>query len=537
MKRFAELFDALDRTNATSEKVAHMVAYFREVASEDGAWAVFFLTGGRLRRLIGPRTLGAWAGEVAQLPEWLLGECYDAVGDGAETIALLLEGQAAEATHEVPALAETARSLEALRTLDESAQRAAIESRWRALPRLERLLFTKMMTGSLRVGVSKLLVVRALAELSGLEREVIEHRLVGDFEPTAERFGGLLRPDDGTHLASKPYPFFLASPLDEPEEIGPRDAFIAEWKWDGIRAQLLHRAGKVALWSRGEERIEERFPDIDGTALPDGTALDGELLVWDFDRDRPADFGVLQTRINRKRLSKNLLAKSPARFVAYDLLEADGEDLRSRSLRERRGRLEAVVAELDPRAFAISAAVTADSWDGLRELRKSARKRGVEGLMLKRLDAPYRSGRRRGDWWKWKLEPLTLDCVLTMAQSGSGKRAGRFTDYTFGLWRGEGAERTLVTIAKAYSGLDDEEIAELDKWIRRHTVERFGPVRAVEPMHVFEIGFEGMRESKRHKAGLAVRFPRILRWRRDKRAEDASTLADAHELRQTFAGE
>jgi DNA ligase-1 len=403
-------------------------------------------------------------------------------------------------------------------------RRAAVTGAWAELAESERLVFNKLITGALRIGVSKRLVQQALADISGLDIALLAQRMLGAWRPGPETLSLLLAPGGQASDREQPYPFYLASPLEAgPESLGAVEDWLLEWKWDGIRLQLLKRNHAVALWSRGEERLDGRFPEIDeaGMALPEGTVLDGELLAWGAGAEAALmPFTSLQRRINRLKPGPKLLAEVPLRVQAYDLLELGGEDLRALPLSERRARLLALLAEVgDPRLLPSPRVVAAD-WAEADALRRSARERGVEGLMLKRLSSSYQAGRRRGDWWKWKLDPLTIDAVLVYAQSGSGRRSTLYTDYTFALWDGD----RLVPVAKAYSGLDDREIARLDRWIRANTLERFGPVRVVKPQHVFELGFEAVNLSARHKSGVAVRFPRILRWRDDKLPADADRV-------------
>ena len=372
----------------------------------------------------------------------------------------------------------------------------------------------------MRVGVSQTLVVRALAQAANLPAPSIAARLMGEWTPAADWYTALLSHERTDDDASKPYPFFLASPLEDPvETLGAIGDWLIEWKWDGIRAQLVRRGGAVHLWSRGEELITHRFPEIAAAAthLPDGSVLDGEVLA--FRDDRPLPFSALQQRIGRQKQVAQLVRAVPVVFMIYDVLEDGGVDVRERPLEERRARLVERLAA-DSGVLRASPAVPAESWEVLAAMRAESRARGVEGFMIKRRSSAYGVGRRRGDWWKWKIDPYTIDAVLIYAQPGSGRRASLLTDYTFGVWdRGE-----LVPIAKAYSGLSNEEIAEMDRWIRRHTRERYGPVRHVEPVHVFELGFEAIAASSRHRSGIAVRFPRMLRWRKDKKAEEADTL-------------
>ncbi len=529
MRRFAALYDALDTTTSTNAKVAAMQAYFAGAPPADAAWALFILTGGRLKRLIAPRQLAAWGCERARVPGWLFEESFGVAGDLAETIALLVdtEREGRRAPAEPPALSQLIEErLLPLREAADEGKRREVLQLWDSLDRREIFLLDKLLTGELRVGVSGTLAIRALAQHAGLPPATVAHRLMGAWQPSAAAFAALVAPEDGAADVSRPYPFFLASQLEEaPESLGDPDQWLVEWKWDGIRAQIVRRGGGAFLWSRGEELITGRFPDLSGVwaALPEGTVLDGEVLA--FASGLPLPFSLLQRRIGRQKLSAEILASAPAAFMAYDLLEQGGADLRSQPLHGRRERLAALVQGRSER-LSLSAAVPGASWDELRALRAQARERGVEGLMLKRRDSPYRHGRPRGDWWKWKIEPYAIDAVLVYAQPGHGRRATLMTDLTFALW--DGGE--LVPVAKAYSGLTDEEIDRLDRWIRQHTVERFGPVRAVEPTHVFELHFEGIATSARHRSGVAVRFPRIAHWRTDKKPEDANTLGDLRAL-------
>lgn len=518
-----------------------MVAYLAAAEPVDAAWAVFLLTGQRLKRLLKSRQLWAWSLQRTGLPEWLQSECYNVVGDFAESIALLLDDGRPERSSDVSLHTWIEDRLLLLTTLDEVDQRKAVLGWWEELSGTQLLLFNKLVTGELRIGASQGLVVRAVAKAAGIDEATAAHRLAGNWRPTPQWFQGLIAPasaaDAGAishERASRPYPFFLASQLEGgPAELGNPAEWLIEWKWDGIRAQLIRRGGHIWLWSRGDDLITDRFPEIRDAAarLPDGTVLDGEVMAY---RDGPLPFAVLQKRIGRKDLTARILRDAPAAFVAYDILEDGGADIRDRPLSERRARLGRLL-EAAPGRLVLSPRVEAGTWEALADLRAGSRERNVEGLMLKRLASPYQVGRKRGDWWKWKIEPYSVDAVLVYAQPGHGRRANLLTDYTFAVWdrpEAEGvfagvaaaAESELVPFAKAYSGLSDEEIARLDRWIRQHTVERFGPVRAVEPVQVFELHFEGIARSPRHRSGVAVRFPRIARWREDKRAEDADTL-------------
>ncbi|MFG0284901.1 MAG: ATP-dependent DNA ligase [Phycisphaerales bacterium JB039] len=540
MRRFTRLYLDLDATNSTSEKIELLEAYFRETPAADAAWALALLAGQRPKGSASTRALHDLAVEVAGVPEWLVAECYSAVGDMAETVALLLP-EAGEARDEPLSVVMRDRVLP-LAGAGEQERRRILTSAWRAFDADERFIYHKLVRGAFRVGVQKRMVARALARVAGVEPAAMAHRIAGTISPTAEAFEQVIAAESGAQDASRPYPFFLAHQLnDPPQTLGDIAEWSAEWKWDGVRAQVIRRAGQCWIWSRGEELVTEQFPEIASAAraLPDGTVLDGEVLVWQ--GDRPAPFSALQRRLNRtaaKAAQPGLFDQDRVIFMAYDALEVGGEDVRAQPLEARRGMLEKLLASAGE-GFRLSARIEAASWDELASQRAEARDRAVEGVMLKARASPYGVGRTRPGnepgWWKWKVDPLTVDAVLIAAQPGSGRRAGLHSDMTFALWDDRDAEdrRELVVFAKAYSGLTQEEIETLDRWIRAHTVRRTGPVRHVEAKHVFELGFEDVRESKRHKCGLAVRFPRILRWRRDKQPQDADSL---EALRQRLLG-
>jgi DNA ligase-1 len=531
MREFARLFAELDETTATNRKLEALQAYFQRAAPENAAWAVYFLAGGKPRQAVPTRLLREYAIEYAQLDDWLFEESYQAVGDLAETIAHILPPP--ERHSDIGLAVWMQERIGPLRGADPGAIRAALFGFWNELDTRERFLLTKLIGGGFRVGVSRLLVTRALASIAAVDSKLIAQRLMGwtdgSVRPTA---AGLLRliaeqSDDEHKLrGGQPYPFFLAHQLQgEPGALGELAGWQVEWKYDGIRAQLVRRGGQNYLWSRGEDLMTERFPELAALRLPEGTVIDGEVLIWHDGAPRP--FAELQKRIGRKTLSAKLLAALPAVLVAYDLLEESGVDLRAVPQRERRTLLESLVRQAGQAQLKLSPLVEAEGWDQLAQIRTESRARGVEGMMVKAKDAQYGVGRTRnvGTWWKWKIDPYTIDAVLIYAQAGHGRRASLYTDYTFAVWDAdEDGGRKLVPFAKAYSGLTDAEIAVVDNAIRKTTVEKFGPVRSVRPTMVFEIGFEGIALSNRHKAGIAVRFPRILRQRDDKTIEDADSL-------------
>ena len=589
MKHFARLFAELDSTTSTKAKVEALQRYFARTPAQDAAWAVYFLAGGKPRQVVKTAALRQLACDAAGIADWLFEECYQAVGDLAETIAYILPLQASESDLGLADWVEN--RLLPLRGLPEDEVARRVTAYWQELDAQGRFLLVKLVGGGFRVGVSKLLVQRALAAHSGVDAKRIAQRMMGYMDakvmPSAQKYDALLA-DAGEAGASdlmdagQPYPFFLAHQLDTPLEgldarLGPVSDWQVEWKYDGIRGQIVKRAGQVWIWSRGEELVTERFPELVALAqpLPDGTVLDGEILVWTAP-GRPASFALLQQRIGRKTLGKKILADAPVTFMAYDLLELDGQDLRAQPQQVRRDKLEQVLAATN---LKMSPVERLASWAEFALLRAESRARGVEGFMLKRLDAGYGTGRTKADglWWKWKIEPMTIDGVLIYAQAGHGRRASLYTDYTFAVWnraprdaaeaaavvraiekrepaqadtraaKGRPEQATapsggsaahevasvgapvplqLVAFAKAYSGLTDEEFKRIDSVIRKNTLEKFGPVRSVRPTLVFELGFEGINRSPRHKSGIALRFPRMLRIRDDKPLHEANTLDD-----------
>jgi DNA ligase 1 len=513
MNRFAALFAALDGTTKTGAKTAALTEYFLTAPDADKVWTIALLTGRRPRRAVSSTELRLWAAEAAGIPDWLFEDSYAMVGDLAETIALLLPAPDQPASD---SLAGTIATLRALTGQPAEARRAAVLAAWATLAPTERFLFNKLLTGGFRMGVAQGLVNRALAAASAVDEAVLAHRLMGDWDPAHTTFASLVSGEAGGD--ARPYPFALASALEEAAEtLGPPADWLAEWKWDGIRGQLIHRPGAFAVWSRGEELITDRFPEFAPLAdyLPPGTVIDGEILAWG--DGRPLPFAALQKRIGRKSVPKKLLAEAPARLLAYDLLEADGEDLRQVPLDQRRARLGAMIAALPlGLPLQLSPKLEFADWPALAAIRAKARDAEAEGIMLKRAASAYQVGRKRGDWWKWKLDPYSVDAVMIYAQAGHGRRANLFTDFTFAIRDGN----DLVPFTKAYSGLTDAEFTEITRWVQSHTLERFGPVRKVPAELVFEIAFEGIQASPRHKSGIALRFPRMVRWRRDKEVAD-----------------
>lgn len=547
MKAFAALYRELDATTSSLARQAALQRYLQAAVPADAAWAVYFLAGGKPRQLVPTKVLRLLARDAAGLPEWLFDESYDAVGDLAETIALLLPPPTQ--THDLGLAVWVEQRLLPLRKASPESLADTLRAQWTQLAADERLVYFKLMTGSFRVGVSRLQVTQALAAVGGIDAKRVAQRLMGYLhitgQPTAAEYAALIAPENSGELNQKtsgqPYPFFLAHPcnlsLDQFDAaLGPPQDWLVEWKWDGIRAQLVRRAGQVWLWSRGEELVTDRFPELAamGHALPDGTVIDGEIVVWRNDAESPDDagrvqpFADLQKRIGRKTIGAKLLRDAPVVLLAYDLLEFEGHDLRAKPQAERRALLDELIAQMPHPQLLSSPVLQGDSWADLSRQREAARSLGVEGMMLKAKTAQYGVGRTKdvGVWWKWKIDPFSIDAVLIYAQRGHGRRASLYSDYTFAVWDGppDQTDRKLVPFAKAYSGLTDAEMGRVDAVIRKTTIETFGPVRSVKPTLVFELGFEGIARSPRHKSGIAVRFPRMLRWREDKPVAAADTL-------------
>ncbi|MFD2201106.1 ATP-dependent DNA ligase [Shivajiella indica] len=528
MRLFAELFLHLDQSNKTSDKLEALKSYFLQADDEDKLWTIALFSHKRPKRQVSTRSLRTWCCELTGIPDWLFEESYHTVGDLAETLSLLLPLN--EGVQDHP-LHYWINYLMALDNLNETEKREKIIQAWVSMRKEEIFVFTKIITGGFRVGVSQNLVTQAVGEAFGMEKTEVAHRIMGDWNPSTISFEELILSKNKADDLSRPYPFYLAHALDkESSELGTVGEWQVEWKWDGIRGQVIQRKGSVFIWSRGEELVTEKFPELMDMAsqLPDGTVLDGEILT--FKNGKPLPFSLLQTRIGRKNLSKKILVDAPVSFIAYDVLEFSGKDLRNIPMKERRLILEQEVFRLNHEKLIISPLIRAEDWEELQKIHLDSRKMMAEGFMLKKTDSFYETGRKRGNWWKWKIDPLTIDGVMVYAQKGHGRRADLYTDYTFAVWD----SGHLVPFAKAYSGLTDEEIREVDKYVKQNTLEKFGPVRTVKPGLVFEIAFEGIQKSPRHKSGIALRFPRIQRWRMDKPIIEANTLDDLKALLSAY---
>lgn len=522
---FANLVTALNSSTKTNDKLAALVNYFARATDKDKVWVIAIFSGRRPRRAINTTQLSTWCTELADVPHWLFAESYLTVGDLAETIALLLPD--ATAGRQDNTLSHYIEKFIEIEKQDEEIKKQFILSSWNSMTQDERFVFNKLITGSFRIGVSQKMMVNALSESTKLPASVIAHRISGNWDPVTTGYAELLSEEAASTDDSKPYPFYLAYAFDDdPAILGSVDDWQAEWKWDGIRGQVIKRNGELFVWSRGEELMTDKFPEyaILKNLLPDGIAIDGEIIP---SRDgKPLPFALMQTRIGRKNVTKKELTEAPISFFAYDLLEYEGIDWRSKPLSERRTKLEEVVSHLPQPTVLLSPVINFKNWEELTAMRVNSRDMNSEGIMLKRKDSIYQVGRKRGDWWKWKIEPLTIDCVMIYAQKGSGRRSNLYTDYTFAVRDGD----KLVSFTKAYSGLTDKEFAQIDSFVKRNSLEKFGPVRTVKPELVFEIAFEGIAESKRHKSGVALRFPRMSRWRKDKTVEEINTLDDLKEM-------
>ncbi|WGD36105.1 ATP-dependent DNA ligase [Olleya sp. YS] len=523
MKNFADLIRTLDSTNKTTLKVKALAEYFEIASDKDKVWTIAILSHRRPPRPVNTTLLRTWASELSNIPLWLFEESYHIVGDLAETIALIIPDSDKSTTK---SLTQFLEEMIALKPKTDEEKKAYLIENWAVLNYYERFVFTKLITGGFRIGVSQKLMTRALSKATGIDEDVLAYKLMGKWDPNTISFNDLILVENASDFLSKPYPFYLAYAIEnDPSDLGDVEDWSIEHKWDGIRSQVIIREDELYVWSRGEELVTDKYPEFEAFigAIPNGTVLDGEILP--FINGDLGTFNDLQTRIGRKTVSKALLQKVPVILKIYDLLEWEGKDIRTMPFIERRALLDNLFNTVNNQnlPLQLSPTLTFKSWDEVATERDRAREMQSEGLMIKRKDSAYLVGRKKGDWWKWKVDSLTIDAVLTYAMRGHGRRSNLFTDYTFALWNDN---KELVTFAKAYSGLTDAEFRKVDAWIKKNTLERFGPVRSVKPELVFEIAFEGIAFSKRHKSGIATRFPRILRWRHDKKIEDANTLED-----------
>ena len=538
MQHFAQLVNILSTSTKTNAKLQALQDYFIHAPDKDKVWVIAIFSGRRPKRIVNSTILQNWCLELTGLPKWLFEECYHTVGDLAETISLLLPASTTvDTSAEKPGLYWLLENFIQLEKADDSVKKSFILSCWQQFNKAERFVFNKLITGGFRIGVSQKMIVNALAKTVKVSPSIIAHRISGNWNPASTTLDNLLNENESALDISKPYPFYLAYAIEnDAAEMGGINEWQAEWKWDGIRGQIIKRNNELFVWSRGEELVTEKFPEYHALKdlLPDGIVLDGEIICFTKTENnemiKPLSFSILQTRIGRKNITKKQLTEAPVGFIAYDVLELNGEDWREKILTERRIALEEIISSIQHPSLLISPLINAVDWDTLKELRLASRDIGSEGLMLKRKNSIYQAGRKRGDWWKWKIDALTIDAVMIYAQKGHGRRSNLYTDYTFAVKDGD----KLVSFAKAYSGLTDKEFAEVDNFVKRNSIEKFGPVRTVKPELVFEIAFEGIAASNRHKSGVALRFPRMSRWRKDKKPEDINTLEDLKQLLQQY---
>jgi len=528
MQAFAELVNVLGTSTKTNAKLEALQNYFAAAPGKDKVWVIAIFSGRRPKRIINSRLLSQWCLELTDVPSWMFAECYHTVGDLAETIALLLPEKNKETIQQHSDLSYYLEKFIELEKANESEKKDFILDSWNQFSQSERFVFNKLITGGFRIGVSQKMMVNALAKSVNATPSLIAHRIGGNWNPASTSLEELLNEENASLDISKPYPFYLSYAIEgEVNELGDINDWQAEWKWDGIRGQIIKRHNELIVWSRGEELVTEKFPEYNAfsNSLPDGIALDGEIICMAVNDNgilKPLPFSVLQTRIGRKNISKKQLAAAPVAFIAYDILEYEGEDFRQRSLTERRTLLEKIITAINHPAIQLSPVIETADWEQLKKIRQTSRDNSSEGIMLKRKTAHYQVGRKRGDWWKWKIDAMTIDAVMIYAQKGHGRRSNLYTDYTFAVKDGD----NLVSFAKAYSGLTDKEFAEVDNFVKRNSIEKFGPVRTVKPELVFEIAFEGIAASSRHKSGVALRFPRISRWRKDKKPNEINTLEE-----------
>lgn len=522
MEELAALIDALVYTRGRNEKLRLIAEYLRRTPDPDRGWALAALTGGLDFPAVKSGTIRSMVMERIDPVLWTLSR--DFVGDTAETASLLWP--APPTAPDPPGVTE---AVDALAAMTRSSVQAELPALLDRLDPSGRYALLKLATGAMRVGVSARLAKTAFAQAFGVSLEDVEEYWHSISPPYLELFAWAAEEAPPPDTANMPTfrPFMLAHPLDD--AVVDLADYVVEWKWDGIRVQMVHAGGETRVYSRSGDDISATFPEL-VPALGVPAVLDGELLVrgnhQGGEAGGAASFNALQQRLGRKTVSKPMLRDYPAFVRLYDILTLDGEDLRALPWSERRARLEALVGRLPASHFDLSAVVEAADFARLAEIRAGARDDAIEGLMLKRRDSPYLAGRRAGLWYKWKRDPLLVDCVLMYAQRGSGKRSSFYSDYTFGCWDGDpdhGAE--LLPVGKAYSGFTDEELRKIDHHVRSHTVNRFGPVRETDRSLVFEIAFDSVHPSKRHKSGLAMRFPRIHRIRWDKPAHEADRIA------------
>jgi len=537
LNKFSKLFHELDSNNSINKKIDLLINYFLSNSALNNSWTIFLLIGKNNKRFISGKSLREYYSKTFTLPMWLINTCYQKVGDSAEVITLLLSNKIITKKSKDISLDDLIKNkLPGLQKINEEEKIEKIKQYWEMIPQEDLLVFNKILTGTFRIGVSRGIVKKSLSKLANVDESTIAHRLMGEFIPSSETYNFIVsHASYQKELVYKPYPFQLANTLDISLKNLCVNEYQFEWKYDGIRGQIIKRSENITIWTRGEELVNNSFPELVNliSLINEDFVIDGEILIWDSTNDYPSEFGLLQKRLRRKSPSNKIQKDLPISFIIYDLLELNGHDLRDNILSERRDQLEKAyltwkIKTSDPYFYKLRLTnlLKVNNWDDVETKKNESRNFNTEGLVIKNKNSRYLHGRKKGNWWKYKVDPMQLDAVLIYAKGGSGKRADLYTDYSFALWK----DKELTKFASAYSGLNNVEIKELDKWIRKNTVEKFGPVRSVKPLLVFEISFENIQYSTRHKSGIAVRFPRITKWRRDKSIFDADSIENAYKL-------
>ena len=530
MRNFATLFKELDETAQADLKIEALINYFKKVPPEDLAWTVSLLLGRKIKQVISVKRLRKWSVELTQIPDWLLAECLNNVGDLAETISLILpfEGN----SENIPLHVWIEQCIFPLKDQQEEIQKEKIVSFWHQLNSVERFLFNKLVTGSFHVDIPPKLIIKALSSFCSLNEKYISQRLIGNWVPTAGFFNFLCTSNVSDTMANIPYPFNPVVQLDlKVEDLGNINQWLFEWKWNGIRSQIIKRENKVFIWSHDEDLLNDSFPELYelGSILPDGTVIEGIIIPIRDNILLPS--AELKKRIAKRYPVKKILSDIPVSFVAFDLLEFDKEDIRNKSLNQRRNLLKEILNDITDKRIILSGVVECNSWKDLKIARSEAGKKSVDGLMLKRLYSPYsigsetivsamQSGILTTNWYKWKNDPLTINAILLYARLEQGSTSPLFKEYTFALWH----DGKLIPFAKTSSGLTDEEIIQVDSFIRKNTLGKFGPVRTVKPELVFKLEFDGIQKSSRNKSGIVVLSPHITRWHHYKKIEEAGSL-------------
>jgi len=526
MKAFAKLISNLEQTSKEAFKVTALAQYFSNATDEDKLWTLALFTGTRPKRVVDIKALKEFAEQVYTEGEWLFEASHQIVGDMAETIAYFLPKAKRNGNHTLSEWISMIRTIFNAERID---QRDAITKAWDTLRPEERFIFNKLITGGFRIDVSLKLLSKALAIVTGKDENLLAHKLNSDWHPDEVSFETLIFTENPEAEKSKPYPFHLAHTLESTvAELGDISNWQVERKWDGIRVQVIVRGNKISIWSRKGDILSSKVPELKPLAesMEDGTVLDGELIC--FKNGKILPINNLRTRFGRRNNSKKQFEESPCVFMAYDILEFKGEDIRNKDLAERRKKLEKVILQYydEHKIILLSDIINNDNWESINSEREKSREHQVTGLVLKNKKSIYGSSRVEGDWWKWPVDPLFIDAILLYAQAGEGGSSKMYREYSFALWHGE----DLVTFAKAKSGLEDKELKELTSFVKKNTKEKFGPVRSVAAVQIFRLAFDSITASKRHKSGILLKNPRLIEWLRDKNIEDGNNLDDLKKM-------